>query len=394
MRIEKMNQSHFSESMMLTQFAFQMQKTDEEIEEIKLQFETEPADRYAAYVENQFAAQMTVLGLDTFIGGKRFAMGGISAVATWPEYRRQGLVAKLLVHALKEMKEKGQTVSFLHPFSFGFYRKYGWETYTENKVYTIKTEQLPVRKAFDGRIERCKAKDYSLLETIYEKYAIKFNGTLARTELWWSYRISKRKPGQSAIYYDQNGEAQGYIIYEIKNMHMSVHELVYLNEGARSAIWSFISQHDSMFKEMTITVPSNDKLAYTLPDPRIKQETFSYFMARIVDAEAFIGQYMFSPDEVADQIPIQIVDEHAPWNNGSYSIEIEPSGNAILKRLDEIKNNDFAIKVNIGVLTSLLFGYIRPLELARLAQIQGDEEVIKRLHVRIPERTTYLPDFF
>ena len=60
-------------------------------------------------------------------------MGGIAGVATWPENRRQGHVSTLLKHALQEMKSKGQTLSFLHPFSIPFYRKFGWELYAEYK---------------------------------------------------------------------------------------------------------------------------------------------------------------------------------------------------------------------------------------------------------------------
>ncbi|TKH33755.1 GNAT family N-acetyltransferase, partial [Paenibacillus polymyxa] len=40
-----------------------------------------------------------------------------------------GMVSRLLTHALEEMKTAGQSLSFLHPFSFAFYRKFGWETY-------------------------------------------------------------------------------------------------------------------------------------------------------------------------------------------------------------------------------------------------------------------------
>lgn len=391
--IKHMSMEHFYESMALSQFAFQYERSADELEKSKEQFELEPAVRYAAYVDNKFAAQAAVLELQTYIGGEIFEMGGLAGVATWPEYRRQGLVAQIINQALLEMKSKGQLVSFLAPFAFGFYRKFGWETYTEQKAYTIKSEQLPARTTYEGRIERFDG-DYSILSVIYHAFASKYNGSLVRTELWWKYRIGKRKPGQIGLYYDKAGDAIGYVIYEVKNSRLSVHELIYLNEEARGALWSFISQHDSMINELTITVPSDDQLPFLLSDPRIKQEIIPYFMARVVDAEKFIDRYSFTASNANDQIPIRLIDEHATWNDGCYLLQIDTAGKGVFTRLDENAAIENALKMDIGSFTTLLLGYLRPTQLAQFARIEGDTELIKRLQVRIPERTTYLPDFF
>ncbi|WP_141503633.1 GNAT family N-acetyltransferase [Paenibacillus luteus] len=391
--IKHMSIEHFDESMALSQFAFQYKKSADELERSKEQFAAEPTVRYAAYVDQQFAAQAAVLELQAFIGGKRFDMGGLAGVATWPEYRRQGLVAQILVQSLKEMKAKGQTVSFLHPFAFGFYRKFGWETYTENKLYTIKTEQLPVRSKYEGHIERFGG-SLNELNDLYEAYASKYNGSLVRSEFWWKYRINVRKPGQIVLYYDKNGSALGYLIYEVKDYRLSVHELIYLSEQAREALWSFIAQHDSMINEITITVPSDDLLPFQLSNPRIKQEIIPYFMARIVDAEAFISQYDFEAASEEIELSIELSDEHAPWNNGCYLLRIAASGKATLSKHGENERKLDAIKLNIGSFTAMLIGYMRPLQLSQIGHIQGDIIGIKRLQERIPERTTYLPDFF
>ncbi|WP_054025849.1 enhanced intracellular survival protein Eis [Bacillus sp. FJAT-28004] len=391
--IKHTGMEQFDESMALSQFAFQYERSAAELEQTREQYENEPAVRYGAYVDNQPAAQAAVLKLQTYIGGKAFDMGGIAGVATWPEFRRQGLVAQILIQSLIEMKDMGLTVSFLHPFSFGFYRKFGWETYTEQKAYTIKADMLPERKAYEGRIERVSG-NYSILNDVYQAYASQYNGSLVRTELWWKYRISKRKSGQIALYYDKVGAAQGYVIYEVKNSRLTVHEFVHLNEPARAALWSFLAQHDSMIEELTITMPSDDRLPYLLNNPRIKQEIIPYFMARIVDAEAFVGQYDFKAADHADDITIQLIDAQAPWNNGHFLFHIDASGRASLRRKDDSEKIDKAIKLDIGSFTSVLFGYIQLEQLAELARIEGDIGLVKRLQSRIPERTTYLPDFF
>ncbi|MCA0758233.1 GNAT family N-acetyltransferase [Paenibacillus sp. N4] len=391
--IKPVTLEHFNESMALSQFAFQYERTEQELEQTKDQLQDEPADRWGSFINGQMAAQATVLELQTYINGRPFAMGGLAGVATWPEYRRQGLVAKLLVHSLQTMKEKGLTISFLHPFAFGFYRRFGWETYTEHKSYTIKADQLPLRTAVAGRVARHSG-SYDLLYPIYEGYASKYNGSLMRTEQWWKYRIAKRKPGQIAVYYNEQEQPEGYLIYEVKEMKLRVHELVSLSQEASSGLWSFIAQHDSMIGELTVTVPSDDLLPFTLSNPRIKQEIIPYFMARIVDAEAFVRQYPFEASDREDQLLVELTDIHAEWNEGCFLLRISPEGKAEMVRIKEKINHSMTITTDIGTFTCMLLGYQKPARLAQLTRITGESEAIKRLQARIPERTTYLPDFF
>ncbi len=393
LEIKRLQTEHYDASLELSQFAFQYRKTKEELEKTKAQMAAEPATLWGAYVDDSFAAQAAVLHLETYIQGQRFAMGGIAGVATWPEYRRQGLVAKLLVHMLKDMRENGQTLSFLHPFAHGFYRKFGWETYTDNKVYTLRTEQLPTRYAYTGRIARCQP-DHEHVRAVYEKYAAQYNGTLARTELWWTYRIVARKTGQTVVYYSPENDPIGYAFYEVKDRKMNVHELVSLTGEAESALWSFLSQHDSMFEELTVKAPMDNLLPFMLSDQRIKQEITPYMMARVVDAEAFVRLYPFAPAPAEESLSIELEDRHAEWNNGCFELAIQPSGEAVLSQSAGKTEQKSSIKMDIGAFSSMLLGYLKPLQLRQLNRLCGEEDAIKRLQARIPERTTYLPDFF
>jgi len=389
MHIAALKLEHFYDSMALSQFAFQIEKSKEELEEHRANFGKEPLVTWGAFVDGQLASKATILELQTYIGGKRFAMGGVAGVATWPEYRRQGLVAKLLVHSLKEMKEKGQSISFLAPFAYGFYRKFGWETYCNYRTYTISSELLPKRTNYEGRMVRCS--DYKPLYDLYERYAVQYNGMLSRSETWWEMRVSQRKNGSIVVYYDKDNTAQGYIIYEVKNRVFTIHELVHLNEEAYTALWSFVSQHDSMLKSVFYAAPDDDILPFLLDNPRIQEENSPHFMARIVDVQAFIEQYPFEPAQQSDRLTLSIADEHAPWNAGSYELHIDENGSARLHRIDAAQTD---IQLNIGILTAILLGYRRPAELSYFKRITGSLEEINRLQFRIPERTTQLVDFF
>src|SRR5699024_11674372 len=94
--------------------------------ERKRREEEEARDEIYGYmVDEQLAGKVHIIPLSINVGGHSFNMGGISAVATWPEYRRRGIAKDLLQHSLRKMKENGQVISLLHPFLVGFYRTYG-----------------------------------------------------------------------------------------------------------------------------------------------------------------------------------------------------------------------------------------------------------------------------
>lgn len=394
-QIRKLGEEHYAERMELSQFAFQYRLSDEELEARKKKENELPVARWGAFVNDKLAAQLHIFDFDLYIGRRLFKMGGIASVATWPEYRRQGLVADLLRHSLQEMRAEGQTISLLHPFSFSFYRKFGWETYIEYKKYTLKTSELPPKTAFLGRMERVEGQ-IALLNGIYEQYAQRYNGMLSRTEAWWRSRVFSSKPELTAVYYDGNGDPKGYIIYAVKDKKMTIEEFVALDGEAYAAIWTYVGQHDSMIDSVTVTMPVDDILTYRLPNPRIGQELVSYFMARIVDVRSFISSYAFNESAEETFSNIRITDEHAPWNNGEFKLTVKPNGEGVLATLEgERQGGGEALVIDIGSLTALLLGYRTLGELLDMGRASGISPAdARQLEARIPKATTFLADFF
>lgn len=388
--IKPMNREHLAASLALSNFAFQVELTKEERE--KRIARMEPDGTWGAFVDGHLASRLTLLSLQTWIQGKVFAMGGIAGVATWPEYRRGGLVGRLLAAALRQMKDSGQTVSFLHPFQFGFYRRFGWETYTEYKKYEIPVGLLPKLSPQPGRIERVTDNAVPVLAPIYETFASRYNGSLSRDEDWWNKRVLERKKGTIAVYYDEAGEPAGYVLYQVKDKVCAVHELVSLHHGARLALWRFLSDHDSMMEKLTVEAPADDQLPFLLDNPRIGQTVVPYFMARIVDAASFIAQYPFASGTEAT-FRLTLSDEHAEWNQGELTVAVDESGTARI--VDDADAPDLPrAACDIQTLTALLLSYQRPAALREIGRLKADAAAVELLTRLVPAKTTYLPDFF
>ncbi|NQX59485.1 GNAT family N-acetyltransferase [Paenibacillus qinlingensis] len=405
--IRLLKKEDLQDSLALSEFAFQFTVLPEERDKRLAEMASQQTLGY--FAQEQLAAKLTILELETWINGKAFQMGGIAGVATWPEYRRQGMVGQLLSASLQTMKESGKTVSFLAPFSFAFYRKYGWEAYIEYMRYEIATHQLPKPEVAAGStLQRIEAEP-AVLNPIYEAYAKRFNGMLVRTEEWWHRMLSKRKKGIVTIYRNAAGEPEGYIIYQVKESVFTVLELIALTEDANRGLWRLISNHDSMIDKVVCQTPIGDPLPFVLADPRIKQEVVPYFMARIVDAAAFLREYPFNVvvegGSEGKPLYLQLRDGHAEWNNGIFRIQpSEGDGNAVIKLSEEQmfvneqggdkKEERHVISCDIQTLSALLMGYKRASLLHRIGRLQGDTVEISRWERFIPERTTYLTDFF
>ncbi|ANE45119.1 hypothetical protein SY83_00715 [Paenibacillus swuensis] len=390
MHIRPLTADEFELSLELSEFAFQFEMTKAEREERKAYFE--PERIWGCFEDDKLLAKLVLLPLETYIQQTPVAMGGIAGVATWPEYRRQGLVTQLLQHALLLMRENGQTLSFLHPFEFPFYRKYGWETYIEYKKYIVDAAKLPVRTAYPGTITRIKP-DASRINPVYEAFAKRYNGTLVRSDSWWERSVFERKGGQFAVYQNAEGQDRGYILYKVKDKEMVIHEMVCLDLESEDALWSFVGNHDSMIEKVKLTAPADDRLPFKLRNPRITQETVPYFMGRIVDFTGFLGQYTFAPTSdlnAKEIIVLAIEDPFAPWNQGTFAIDISSEGKPEIASTDERPQ----LRMDIQTLSALFLGYLKPLELYQLGRIQGDYDQVQRLEQRIPPSTTYLMDFF
>ncbi|WFR64381.1 GNAT family N-acetyltransferase [Paenibacillus amylolyticus] len=391
MEIQKLTVDDFEPAMALSEYAFQVIMSEEQKEKRRSQFSSQ--DIWGVYEDGQLGAKLHIIPFQTYIHGRSFEMGGIAGVATWPEYRRKGWVAGLLKHALEEMNRNKQSISFLHPFSFGFYRKYGWETYVEFKRYKVPTAHLPSKKAIPGTIRRGDP-GLSTLKEVYSAYAERYNGTLIRDDARWENSVLVNGSSQKVVYYDEADTAQGYLLYEVKENKFTIKEIIHLNEEARQGLWTFIANHDSMIQEVTLQAPASDTLAFQLDNPRIQQEIVPYFMARIVSVEQFISQYPFASQDSPVQIILQVEDPHAPWNEGVWQLNVAMNGTASIWKTSEPITDVQTIKVDIQALTAMLMGYRRPTEMAQIGRAHGPETAIQALEQAIPQRETYLLDFF
>ena len=363
----------------------------QEKEIIRAKFPTmEKADVIGWFDNDTLISQVAVYPMKVRIFDKTYKMGGLTGVGTYPEYSNLGLMHKLLEQALKNMQKRGQYICYLYPYSIPYYRRKGWEIISNKLTYQIGDYQLPKNKQVPGDVRRVSTDSEELKKT-YEIYAMQTHGAILRDELAWNeYWLWDTDDIMAAIYYNENNEPNGYLIYWIENEIFHIKDMIFNNEDARTGLWNFISAHFSMVEEVIGDIYTDEPLAFLLEDASIKETITPYFMGRIVDFEKFIENYPFKQSTMDREWKFTLTDPIMTCNQSTFLLKIEKDGSAKATRINE-KCQD---TVSIQTMTTMLMGYKRPSYLSKIGRITTDKNIISMLENSIKQKTPYISDYF
>ncbi|MBS4207748.1 GNAT family N-acetyltransferase [Bacillus sp. FJAT-50079] len=389
MDVIKVSHDQWQEIFQLSMYAFQYDLSDKELEEKRHNLKEHQI--LGIYENNQLAAKLHIRPFQVYQRSEPIKMGGIASVSTYPEYRRRGYVKQLLLASLEEMRKNGQLLSMLHPFSISFYRKFGYEIFSENiRVQMKQADLIPINSdKIGGKIIRLRKEQFhEALHDIYDAFAQSHSGMLVRSKEWWQKSVLKNVA--AAIYFGEKGEPLGYLLYDVKERRMEVKEFIILQHEARTELWRFVCQHDSMIDTLTMNINKDEPLLYTLKNPQVKTELTPYFMTRIVDVEAYLLQYPFQIQS-DDSLQLHIEDPYAPWNEGVYEISRQS-----IKKVRNVseQQREKCLTLTINALTALLLGYQTAQQLSDIGEILGPIEQVLELAGIVPKQSTYFPDFF
>ncbi|MEG1277030.1 MAG: GNAT family N-acetyltransferase [Cellulosilyticaceae bacterium] len=348
------------------------------------------ADVLGWFDKEKLVSQLAVYPMKVNIHGEIYEMGGVTGVATYPEYSNYGLMHELMKQSLKDMRARKQTVSYLFPYSIPYYRRKGWEIISDIMTFTIKDTQLPKLIEVPGMVERVNLDHKDLRET-HNRFTARRHGTLIRDELAWEeYWRWEVEEIIAAIYYDEAHIPQGYITYWITEDIFHMKEMVYLNEEARKGIWNYVSAHFSMITDVKGATHTNESLAFLLEDSEIEEMIRPFFMARIVDVEEFIKKFPFTDQLAKNKFTFVVEDSLLEWNKGEFAVQWNEAGEVNISR--EVIGD--TIKLDIRTLTTMLFSYRRPTYLARIGRLNAKPETVKLLEWLIPLEQPYFSDYF
>lgn len=310
-----------------------------------------------AYDGSKVVGQVLVLPLNMTIHRKNYKMGGIAFVASYPEYRQQGIVKKLMIESLNQMRANGQTISVLAPFSVSFYRYFGWELFFEKLNYTILPEKFPALGKKLDTIKRTSFEwlDEELFEQVkafHNKQAAVTSGSMQRDEAWWNRLASRHPDSQFALYYEDN-QVAAYLRYEVAGTSFMIHDFVAQDMAAEQAIWRFVTAHAASITEIKGVTANHSRFGYYFAEPQFKREVVQDIMVRIVDAQAFLQQYEWNHIEAP--LYVRLEDQFCAWNEQTF--EVRHTGEVAVIEVDAVDTQQ-VLALPINLFSAMMVGYL------------------------------------
>lgn len=347
--------------------------------------------------EGTVVAGVPVHPFRVYFNGHKVKCGGIGGVVSAPEHRRRGNVKMLFRTSLKAMYDRGYFFSYLYPFSYSYYRKFGYETACNTFKATFVTDNL-LRYDMEGYTKKySKDEDLDIIKGIYHEYSKDMNGMLCRDDELWKNRLdidNYKDRSHTYIWYDTNDRALGYVSYsvvddpvEFYKKNMMITDIAFINDKGLYGIFSILGKFSSNLLNTTLQLSPKidmDLLAEELYDIKIVPHNLG--MNRVVNAKKAL-ELMKYPDDSGSFI-IDIKDEFCDWNNKTYKVEyIE--GNPNVTETNQTSD----VTMSVHVLSQILTGYKSYSNIKSRPDVRVTKDNIN-LHKVFVKKDVFLADRF
>lgn len=390
--VKKMKQSEYQKMFDLAQYAFQFERSEAYQE--RFEYLAEHSVNYGSFDEENLASQVMMTPFHVNFFGQKHRMAGVGFVSSDPSFRGGGRIDQIMAQLLNDCRENGVLFSYLAPFSYPFYRRYGYELIFERVSYQVPSHAWPKSTIkTTGSVRRVKweqAKE--ALQSIYAKAMDKEEGYLIREDWWTYYRLELNRSNYFAIYYDENNEAKGYLVYQINQGVFTCIEWQSLTKDAKESLNRYISSHIDSVKEFKYERAFNRSTPFfETPTPLANVSIRPEMMVKIVDVEAFLKIYPFEGLQQSFAIEIE-PDLYGPWNQGIYEVQVS---NEKTVTVEKVKQTTLPrLKASIQRFTQLFLGYKTVEELLFHEFVEVDMEAIERIESISPKKSPILEDYF
>ncbi|HAN20704.1 MAG TPA: hypothetical protein DCP51_03365 [Clostridiales bacterium] len=321
-------------------------------------------------------AQVAVITYKSMYYGNIMTASGIAGVSTLPEYRRLGCIREIFKYIFDSDKMQKWDTSLLYPFSFRYYRKFGFERILQHKTIKVPFSALAVIPRNDkGVLYQSKDQLPELLE-LYNNFGKKFNAFFYREGGKYFNETPFKSGKYTYIWYD-GGKPRAYATGIVEGRTLNVSELVWLDKEALIGIIGFLRMFEGQLDDIFFsTLDKNNPLDLLIDCDR--STSFGMYdgaMGRAVDIKKCLSLYPFPGEE--GSVVIEVTEDFIKENNGFYHVKF---GNGVVK-VSHKKTGKPDISISICSLSRLLFGETEQKSIEYLPEtvIHTDKEKIKNI---------------
>ncbi len=295
-----------------------------------------PSTSYGLWDAQGLQAKVSVIHYRQHFGPSCiFPMGGIGGVVSLPASRGRGYAGIMLRHALDKMREKGEFVSDLFPFSWEFYRRLGWEWAGQRCDYVVPTRILQADRETE-HVRAATPADRPAIQDCYVTWAGRYRGLVERdVKLWNRVLDDGPKEYTYTFLYEPDGKVEGYLTFKgWKSDETKLREFVVLTPRAQRALLGLLRRHEMQVDNFAWSAPEDDTMWYQRYHWDIKTTRQPVTMARVVDVVAALTAW--KPNSGASgRVVLRVQDDVAAWNTGTWQADFS-AGVTAVKAVDSV----------------------------------------------------------
>lgn len=255
--------------------------------------------------------------------GRFVPAGELHMVGSLPEERGSGHIRSLVKEVLQDFRKRGKIFAVLTPFSFAFYRKFGFELISRSLSQKMDISQLAGFPCTYGVRRVDTPEDVEKLKELYDAFALNKNLAPKKSEKNWRWR-GNGEYGEpdwwhdgatqyTYLFTDESGKDCAYVKFLFSpgpdgpfTGAMVVNELVYDSPEAFCQVLGFCYRMRAKMREIRLELLDDLDLAAIVPEcDEIERKLGGHFMGRLLDT----------------QKALELM--HQPQGEGSYSIQVE-----------------------------------------------------------------------
>lgn len=347
----------------------------------------------------EVAAASHIRPFTQWFGGRGVPLAGYSPVAVLPEHRGRGLGRAVTAGQYGDLRERGEVIAGLFPASLALYRSVGFEcagSYVHRRFPANDLARIRPTRPVDVR--RGTVEDVAAVHRCHAAAAPGRDGSLSRSERWWEGRLPPTLDGTQLYVVDdpaRPGDLLGYAIYRHGKARapydysVVVSEVLSDDPDVVRALWRVVASSGSQAPDLEVIGPAEDDL-FLLADhaaPDVVRSEIRW-MLRIIDLPGAMAARGW-PSQARGQVHLAVIDEHAPWNHGTWVLDVA-DGHATAT-----PGGDGTVEATIGGLSSWWAGYAPATRLARTGHLaSADRNALAVLDQLVPAAPGVLPDFY
>lgn len=295
-----------------------------------------PNNQVLLVEDSDLVAMLHLNPYEVLINDQIYPINYIVGVATDSQYRRQGIMRKMLDKVLLDMAHDKQLFTFLMPAKEAYYTPFQFSFGYDRYLYNAKTAKNKNSNAFFE--ESLNENNIDELVSFCQSYWLKhFNAAPIRSKEYF-FKLQKEvqaEKGQVQLLYEKS-ELVGFYSYSMSD------EKVYLRELITSQDYNSILNYlESNWKKAEIML---DWFNY-----RDDAKRKPMIMFRILNLAPLLSTIKSNIDQ---SIVIKVIDPLLKHNDNTFLWKSNPQGSQVTKTLEQPE-----LTISISDLTKILFNY-------------------------------------